>query len=94
MVCLECGHHLLVPSDERIAQLIDAKTWKPLNEHILPTDPLKFYDRKSYAERLRELQAKTSLPDAVQTGVGLIDGLPVALGVMDFRFMGVAWVQL
>ncbi|HIK38184.1 MAG: acetyl-CoA carboxylase, carboxyltransferase subunit beta [Geminocystis sp.] len=88
MVCLECGHHLLVPSEERIAQLIDAKTWKPLNEHILPTDPLKFYDRKSYAERLKESQAKTSLTDAVQTGVGLIDGLPVALGVMDFRFMG------
>lgn len=26
--------------------------------------------------------------DAVQTGFGQLDGLPVALGVMDFRFMG------
>ena len=28
------------------------------------------------------------MTDAVQTGTGLVDGLPVALGVMDFRFMG------
>lgn len=35
-----------------------------------------------------ELKTKTSLTDAVQTGIGLIDGLPIALGVMDFRFMG------
>ena len=28
------------------------------------------------------------MSDAVKTGAGLIDGLPLALGVMDFRFMG------
>ncbi len=26
--------------------------------------------------------------DAVQTGIGQLEGLPIALGVMDFRFMG------
>lgn len=88
MVCLECEHHLPVYSDERICQLIDVGTWQPLNEHILPTDPLGFVDRKSYSDRLLEYKAKTSLTDAVQTGTGLIDGLPIALGVMDFRFMG------
>jgi acetyl-CoA carboxylase carboxyl transferase subunit beta len=88
MVCKECGHHVRVNGDERIRQLIDPNTWKPLNENILPSDPLKFKDRKSYRDRLRETQEKTGLTDAVQTGTGLLDGLPVVLGVMDFRFMG------
>jgi acetyl-CoA carboxylase carboxyl transferase subunit beta len=88
LVCLECDHHARVDSDERIQQLIDAKTWQALNENIRPIDPLKFRDRKDYQARLQDYQTKTGLTDAVKTGTGLIDGLPVALGVMDFRFMG------
>lgn len=88
MVCTECGHHLRVDSDERIRQLIDPKTWQPINEHLCPTDPLKFKDRKSYKDRIRDTQKATQLTDAVQTGHGRLDGLPIALGVMDFRFMG------
>ena len=88
LVCVDCGHHNRVESDERIRQLVDANTWNCLDEQIRPTDPLKFRDRKSYSDRLRETQEKTGLTDAVQTGTGTIDGLPLALGVMDFRFMG------
>jgi len=88
LVCLDCGHHNRVESEERIRQLVDANTWNSLDEQIRPTDPLKFRDRKSYSDRLRETQEKTGLTDAVRTGMGTIDGLPFALGVMDFRFMG------
>ncbi|MEM8641542.1 MAG: acetyl-CoA carboxylase, carboxyltransferase subunit beta [Cyanobacteria bacterium P01_G01_bin.54] len=88
MVCPECDYHMSVSSSERIGQLIDPQTWKPLNEEISPVDPLEFCDRKPYKDRLRSYQSKTRLKDAVQTGTGLLDGLPVALGVMDFRFMG------
>lgn len=88
LVCPECNYHNRVESSERIKQLIDPNTWKPLDENIQPIDPLKFRDRKDYSARLQDYQAKTGLTDAVQTGTGLIDGLPVALGVMDFGFMG------
>ncbi len=88
MVCGECDHHMRVDSGERIQQLIDNKSWQPLNEHLHPTDPLKFRDRKAYQDRIKESQKATQLTDAVQTGYGRLDGLPVALGVMDFRFMG------
>ncbi|MCA2652937.1 acetyl-CoA carboxylase, carboxyltransferase subunit beta [Microcystis sp. M061S2] len=88
LVCLDCGHHNRVESEERIRQLVDANTWNCLDEQIRPTDPLKFRDRKSYSDRLRETQEKTGLTDAVHTGTGTLDGLPLALGVMDFRFMG------
>lgn len=88
LVCPECNHHLRVDSDERISQLIDPDTWQPLNDQLQPVDALKFHDRKAYSDRLKEAQEKTHLTEGVQTGVGLMDGLPVALGVMDFRFMG------
>ena len=88
MVCPECDHHISVDSDERIRQLIDAQTWQPLDRHMRPDDPLNFRDRKKYSDRLREYQEKTDLPDAVQTGLGELESLKVALGVMDFRFMG------
>ncbi|MCG6133118.1 MAG: acetyl-CoA carboxylase, carboxyltransferase subunit beta [Nostoc sp. LLA-1] len=88
MVCVECGHHNRVDSDERIRQLIDNNTWRPIDEHLRPTDPLQFRDRKLYSDRLREMEEKLGLVDAVKTGLGEINGLPVALGVMDFRFMG------
>lgn len=88
MVCPECGFHNRVDSDERIEQLIDPRTWQPLDEALKPSDPLKFRDRKSYGDRLRETQEKTGLNDGTLTGIGQLDSLPVALGVMDFRFMG------
>ena len=34
------------------------------------------------------LKKKTGLTDAIQTGTGQLNGIPVALGVMDFQFMG------
>ncbi|BAU12203.1 acetyl-CoA carboxylase, carboxyl transferase, beta subunit [Leptolyngbya sp. NIES-3755] len=88
MVCLECNHHLRVFSPERIRQLIDADTWVAIDEQIQPTDPLKFRARKSYSDYLRDTQEKTKLTEAVQTGIGQLDGCQVALGVMDFRFIG------
>jgi acetyl-CoA carboxylase carboxyl transferase subunit beta len=88
MVCLECGHHLRVFSDERIYQLADANTWTPIDEALKPIDPLKFRDRKTYSDRLREMQEKTGLVDAVQTGIAQLEGQPIALAIMDFRFMG------
>jgi acetyl-CoA carboxylase carboxyl transferase subunit beta len=88
MVCTECGHHNRVDSDERIRQLIDANSWKALDEHLRPTDPLGFRDRKPYSDRLREMQEKTGLVEAVKTGLGQINGFHIALGVMDFRFIG------
>jgi acetyl-CoA carboxylase carboxyl transferase subunit beta len=87
-VCFGCGFHLQMNSTERIDHLIDVGTWRPLNETVSPGDPLDFRDQKSYRERLKEAQERTGLQDSVQTGTGLLDGIPIALGVMDFNFMG------
>jgi len=87
-VCFGCGYHLQMNSQERIEHLIDSGTWRPLDEILSPCDPLEFRDQKQYTERLKEAQERTGLQDAVQTGTGMLDGIPIALGVMDFNFMG------
>lgn len=87
-VCFGCGSHLQMSSQERIDNLLDAGTWHPLDETLSPCDPLEFKDQKNYIERLKEAQERTGLQDAIQTGTGLLDGIPVAIGVMDFNFMG------
>jgi acetyl-CoA carboxylase carboxyl transferase subunit beta len=87
-VCKGCGHHQRIHSDERIQLLADAGSFEPLDPDLAPTDPLAFKDRRSYADRLRDSQQATGLRDAVVTGLCRLEGMPLALGVMDFRFMG------
>lgn len=87
-VCFACGYHLQMSSRERIKDLVDMGTWRPLDETLSPCDPLEFCDQKTYIERLKDSQDNTDLQDAIITGTGIIDGIPVALGVMDFSFMG------
>jgi acetyl-CoA carboxylase carboxyl transferase subunit beta len=87
-VCKGCGHHQRIDSEERIALIADPGSFEPLDVELAPTDPLAFKDRRGYADRLMDSQRSTGLRDAVVTGLCRLDGMPLALGVMDFRFMG------
>ena len=87
-VCGNCGYHHRIFSAERIAVIADEDSFEALDDHLSPTDPLGFKDRRAYADRLRETQAGTGLRDGVITGLCRVDGIPMALAVMDFRFMG------
>jgi len=87
-VCKGCGHHHRIDSEERIRLIADAGSFEPLDSDLSPTDPLAFKDRRSYADRIRDSQRGTGLRDAVVTGLCRSSGMPLALGVMDFRFMG------
>jgi acetyl-CoA carboxylase carboxyl transferase subunit beta len=40
-------------------------------------------------DKVDSYQRETGLTDAVQTGIGELDGIPVALAVMDFQFIGI-----
>lgn len=87
-VCFACHSHLQMTSRERLQNLIDAGTWQPFDETLSSIDPLKFYDQKSYTSRLKDAQYQTGLQDSVLTGTGLLEDIPIALGIMDFNFMG------
>jgi acetyl-CoA carboxylase carboxyl transferase subunit beta len=87
-VCKGCGHHQRIDSEERIRLIADVGSFEAHDADLSPTDPLAFKDRRSYADRLRDSQQSTGLRDAVVTGLCRLEGMPLALGVMDFRFMG------
>jgi len=87
-VCAGCGHHSRIDSGERIRLIADPGSFEPLDTDLAPTDPLAFKDRRSYADRLKDSQQATGLRDAVVTGICRLQGQGLALGVMDFRFMG------
>nr|YP_009759158.1 acetyl-CoA carboxylase beta subunit [Epipremnum amplissimum]QIQ48357.1 acetyl-CoA carboxylase beta subunit [Epipremnum amplissimum] len=88
-ICEQCGYHLKMSSSERIELLIDPGTWDPLDEDMVSTDPIEFHsEEEPYRDRIDFYQRKTGLTEAVQTGIGRLNGIPVAIGVMDFQFMG------
>jgi acetyl-CoA carboxylase carboxyl transferase subunit beta len=87
-VCKGCGHHQRIDSGEWIRLIADPGSFEGLDTDLSPTDPLAFKDRRSYADRLRDSQQTTGLRDAVVTGLCRLEGMPLALGVMEFRFMG------
>ena len=87
-VCSNCGHHNRIDSKERIKIIADEDSFSPLDKDLSPVDPLGFKDRRAYADRLRESQASTGMKDGVITGICKVEGISLALAVMDFRFMG------
>jgi len=86
--CPKCNYHFRIGSREYIAILLDKGSFRETDKKMRSTDPLKFVDTKRYIERLRETMKKTGLNDAVRTGTGTIDGIPVVFGAMDFAFIG------
>jgi acetyl-CoA carboxylase carboxyl transferase subunit beta len=87
-VCPQCGHHMRVDPDYRLASLLDPGSAERLEPPEVPADPLKFRDLKRYADRLKEAHAKGGAGDALTAALGTVDGLPVVMAVMSFGFMG------
>nr|YP_010847919.1 acetyl-CoA carboxylase carboxyltransferase beta subunit [Heterostemma oblongifolium]WEV92569.1 acetyl-CoA carboxylase carboxyltransferase beta subunit [Heterostemma oblongifolium] len=88
-ICEHCEWHLKMNSSDRIDLSIDPDTWNPMDEDMVSLDPIEFHSEdEPYKDRLDAYQAKTGLPEAIQTGRGELNGIPVAVGVMDFEFMG------
>lgn len=83
-VCPNCGKHFRLSARRRIAQVIDEGTFYELNENMQTLDPLNF---KGYMEKIKVLQEKTKIQEAIKTGIGQIGGIDVAIGVMDSNFM-------
>ena len=87
-VCSTCNHYLTMPSRARIAELADPGTFREFDRKFVSVDPLKFTDRKSYRERLKEARAETGVREAVTTGLCRIGGWQAVLIVFDFDFLG------
>ncbi|MEE6307950.1 acetyl-CoA carboxylase carboxyl transferase subunit alpha [Plantactinospora veratri] len=87
-VCPECGDHRRLDAPERIAQLVDRDTFRPLPGPVTQVDPIGFVDSVPYPQRLAAARAETGLAEAVLCGTATLGGYGLVLAVMDFRFLG------
>ncbi len=87
-ICPNCGEYFFLTVEERIEMLVDDGEFDNISKSIEAADPLQFADLKPYQERIEQAQGVTGLPDAIVVGRVHIQGVPVILGVMDFRFIG------
>lgn len=86
-VCPECDYHWYVSAQERIKQVLDEGTFEEWDADLESADPLQFFDRKSYPDRIREDQKLTGLKEAAVVGLGRVRARRVAFGVTDSRFI-------
>ncbi|MBI4031074.1 MAG: acetyl-CoA carboxylase carboxyltransferase subunit beta [Proteobacteria bacterium] len=87
-ICYHCGYHMRVAMVDRLRALFDNGEFQEIQVPRTPHDPLKFRDRKRYADRLKESRAKTGRDDAIIVAQGLMGGVPVVVAGFDFDFMG------
>jgi len=86
--CPKCGYHFRIGSNEYIKVVLDKSSFKEMDKKMRSADPLGFEDTKKYTRRIDETIKKVGLMDAVRTGTGKLNGINVALGCMDFKFIG------
>jgi acetyl-CoA carboxylase carboxyl transferase subunit beta len=84
-VCPSCGHHRRVDASLYISLLSDEGSWTPLDQGLRSVDALGF---EGYRDRLAAALRKAGREDAVRTGTATLEGEPICLAVMDFKFMG------
>ncbi|MDI3292053.1 acetyl-CoA carboxylase, carboxyltransferase subunit beta [Polyangium sp. 15x6] len=87
-VCPRCGHHHKLSASGWRALLCDESALEAWDEHLVPDDPLRFSDGRSYKDRVSAAQKKTSAREAIEIGKASLGGRPIGYGAFVFAFMG------
>ncbi|GIO31369.1 acetyl-coenzyme A carboxylase carboxyl transferase subunit beta [Paenibacillus albilobatus] len=82
-VCPNCGYHMRLNAMERIHMILDEEGFEEFDSGMVSVDPLQF---PGYGTKLEQQKMKSGLREAVITGQGTIEGLPVVVAVMSFDF--------
>ena len=83
-ICPKCGNYFRVHAYRRIEFLLDDGSFEEWDQGMTAGNPLGF---PGYEEKMRALQERTGLTEAVVTGKGRINGMETVIGVCDGRFM-------
>ncbi|MGH9530748.1 MAG: acetyl-CoA carboxylase, carboxyltransferase subunit beta [Terriglobales bacterium] len=87
-VCPRCDRHFRIDARTRLALLLDDDKYEVEDAGLASTDPLRFVDVRSYAERLKRTQSETGLKDAIINASGTLEGRPVIVSSMEYSFIG------
>ena len=86
-VCPHCDHHFPQSAKERMESLLDPGSFVEMDASLHSVDSLRFQGMATYKDRLKKYQESTGLIDAVLSGYGTLEGIRVAIAVMDFAFL-------
>ncbi len=87
-VCHHCGFHGYISARERLAVTVDKGSFIEIAADLNSRDFLNFHDIKSYGERLEEARGKSKVDEAIIVGSAALNNYRIAIGIMDFSFMG------
>lgn len=87
-VCPKCQKHFRLDARTRLAILLDNSEWDETETNLKSTDPLSFVDTKAYRDRLVKAQKETGISDAIINAEGTLEGMPVIMSAMEYRFIG------
>lgn len=86
-VCPSCKYHFPLTPAERIDLLVDPGTFEEIDRDLAPDDPLQFEGETSYRKRAEQLQEQLGVKDACATGIAMLEGKRIGLGLTDSRFL-------
>jgi len=87
-VCRHCSHHFRVEPSIYHSLLLDSGSSKELFTNLQSKDLLQFKAGKKYKDQLVAAKKKTGQKDAINCYHGKIEDRDVALGIMNFSFIG------
>jgi acetyl-CoA carboxylase carboxyl transferase subunit beta len=91
-VCSHCGHHDIISPEMRLDIIFGKNEADMINYHTIElpkiaNDPLKFKDKKRYADRLKDAREKSKHDDALVVAHGKISDKPLVVACFNFGFM-------
>jgi len=84
-VCPSCDFHRRIRASDYLQLLLDDGTAEETEVDLRSVDPLGFPE---YPQRLKKALTNAGDADAIITATGMLGGMPVNVGAMDFAFMG------
>jgi acetyl-CoA carboxylase carboxyl transferase subunit beta len=84
-VCPKCNFHFRINSKERLELLMDKGSFQENDKNLRTINILEFPD---YENKIKKSQKGTDLSEGLISGTGTINGIAVAVAIMDFGFMG------
>jgi acetyl-CoA carboxylase carboxyl transferase subunit beta len=86
--CPKCNFHFKMGARERLDMFFDGGHYVEHDAGLCSSDPLEFRDTKGYRDRLKKAERELGVKDALITGEGMLDGKPLMVCSMEFRFIG------
>ena len=87
-VCRHCNHHFRIEPSIYHSLLLDSGSSKELFSILQSEDLLQFKAGKTYKDQLVAAKNKTGQKDAINCYHGKIEDRDIALGIMNFSFIG------